>query len=246
MKARIFSDIHNEFDYWKPIELDTDRETTLILVGDLWTGDKVQKTINWLNELSVRFANIVIVLGNHDYWRNKYWREIPNIINQHTFANVHCLENNTVTIEGMIIGGCTLWTDLANEDPNVIYGATMCTNDFMQMHVAEFNTKDWLNEFYKSKEFITKTKVDILLTHYMPSSKFTDPKFKGSFCNPLFSSDLVDYMVNHYIPMPRYWMYGHTHTPGKDTVLDTQFICNPRGYPHENTKFDEISFYEFT
>ena len=245
MKVRIFSDIHNEFERWSPIELDTDSETTLFLVGDLWTGDKVQLTINWLNELSVRFANIVLVLGNHDYWRNKYWREIPNIINQHTFANVHCLQNSSVVIEGKVISGCTLWTDLNNADPATVYGAIGCTNDFMQMHIAEFKTEQWLKEFQKSKEFL-RSPADIVLTHYMPSSSFTDPRFKGDFCNPLFSSDLVEYMVNHYITMPKYWLYGHTHTSGKAKILDTEFICNPRGYPKENSKFDEVSFYEFT
>ena len=246
MKVRIFSDIHNEFERWSPIELDTDSETTLILAGDLWTGDRTAFTIEWLAELSKRFANIVVVLGNHDYWRNAVWRSLPKLIDESTPDNVYCLQNNSIVIDGEVIAGCTLWTDLDNENPSVIYGAVGCTNDFMQMHIAEFKTKDWLEEFAKSKEFILTNPVDILITHYMPSSSFTDPKFKGSFCNPLFSSDLVEYMINYYVPMPRYWIYGHTHTPGKATILDTQFICNPRGYPNENSKFDEESFYEFT
>ena len=245
MKVRIFSDIHNEFQRWSPIELDTDSETTLILAGDLWTGDKVQNTINWLNELSVRFANVVVVLGNHDYWRNKNWKNIPDAINDNTFANVFVLENTFIEIEGKLIGGCTLWTDLNNQNPSTVYGAVGCTNDFMQMHIAEFSTDKWLKEFYNSREFIENTKCDILITHYMPSSSFTDPRFKGSFCNPLFSSDLVEYMVNHYISMPRYWIYGHTHTAGKARILDTEFFCNPRGYPRENNEFDEVSLYEF-
>ena len=34
------------------------------------------------------------------------------------------------------------------------------------------------------------------------------------------------------------WIYGHTHMPASNIINGTQFLCNPIGYPGENSKVD--------
>jgi len=34
------------------------------------------------------------------------------------------------------------------------------------------------------------------------------------------------------------WIYGHTHTPSNVIINGIPFLCNPIGYPDENSKID--------
>ena len=80
---RIFSDIHLDFDYygikgknisfdkiWRPTKLSTDKETILILAGDLWHSHKIFSFMgkSWLKGISQRYGLVLVVLGNHDFW----------------------------------------------------------------------------------------------------------------------------------------------------------------------------------
>jgi hypothetical protein len=39
-------------------------------------------------------------------------------------------------------------------------------------------------------------------------------------------------------PQIKYWIHGHTHTHFDYKIGECRVICNPRGYPNENTGFD--------
>src|ERR1035437_1024565 len=81
MKLRVYSDIHldhyssrasSKFEkaFWYPPELPDDKDTTLILAGDLWMGTKFIEWAGlcWIGIVAKRFKEVLIVLGNHDYW----------------------------------------------------------------------------------------------------------------------------------------------------------------------------------
>jgi hypothetical protein len=36
----------------------------------------------------------------------------------------------------------------------------------------------------------------------------------------------------------KYWIYGHTHTPSNIFINEIPFLCNPIGYPNENSNLD--------
>ena len=36
----------------------------------------------------------------------------------------------------------------------------------------------------------------------------------------------------------KYWIYGHTHTRSNVIINEIPFLCNPIGYPNENTFLD--------
>lgn len=245
MKFRVFSDIHLDFDkynLWFPKELPEDKDTVLFLVGDFGTALSIDRTINWLNKLGEKFYQVVIVLGNHDYWGSDQWWTEPAKISMRLYGNIYILEKNFIIINGIRIGGCTLWTDMDKDELKIRY-ARNATNDLSR--ISDMQASDWIEEFNNSKDWIIHNPVDILLTHYVPMRRFTSPRFTDSYENYMFSSDIASDMINHYQPMPKYWLFGHTHDAYKEKILGTQFICNPKGYPMENCHFDEDSVYEY-
>jgi len=43
--------------------------------------------------------------------------------------------------------------------------------------------------------------------------------------------DLIEKNVNK----KKSWIYGHTHTPSNVIINEISFLCNPIGYPNENS-----------
>ena len=246
MKFRVFSDIHLDFNrdnLWFPKELPEDKDTVLFLVGDFNVAPFRDRTVEWLTELGLRFKNVVGVLGNHDYWGSDNWGSEPYILDNLLPSNVYILEKTSITIDDIRIGGCTLWTNMDN-DPAKISFARAATNDLAR--IKGMKAQDWIDEFIVAKDWIITNPVDILLTHYVPMRKFTTPRFMNSYENYMFSSDIGQDMINYYHSMPKYWLFGHTHSNFKEKILGTTFICNPKGYHDENFfGFDHEALYEY-
>ncbi len=243
MKFRIFSDIHLDHSPWVPKPMDYDSETTLIIAGDLYTGTRTSEIINWLNDRAHDFKYVIFVMGNHDYWTNRFgndnWKHIPNIISKFLEPNVFLLEKEVVELDGIKIGGATLWTDIDNYNPVVALEAHHYTNDFKFMPMM--TPQLWMEEYANTVKWINENPVDVLVTHYVPSSKFCHPRFKKDIGNCMFNSETIDQVTN----LPKLWVFGHTHDNYDEEVYGTKFICNPRGYNYENDSFKEGSLYEF-
>ena len=126
---RIFSDIHLDFDIpnklknfnpeqgiWTPTALPKDKETILILAGDIWHAKKPFSFANfsWFKHISEQFHSIVVLLGNHDFWggnlKNEYNTYQKYILEQN-LSNVHLLQNNTLKFDNLKIIGGTMWTN---------------------------------------------------------------------------------------------------------------------------------------
>ena len=73
MLVRVYSDIHNEIrryyklPQWFPPELDKDKDTVLILAGDI---DHAKQLPKYLDELAKRFKAVVHVAGNHEFYNS--------------------------------------------------------------------------------------------------------------------------------------------------------------------------------
>lgn len=253
MKFRVFSDLHLDLDYahrnnlWMPTVLSDDINTTLILAGDFWHGDKLIQVSEWLNYLARRFKHVVVVLGNHDYWFSPNWRRAAYQLKELVGNNVHVLEKQTVDIEGVRIGGATLWTDINGGDPISIIRGKNYTNDIQ--YIKGMTTDMWIAEFNNTVEWILESELDIIVTHYVPTTMFTAEEFIGNPGNCMFSTDLIERinLLHREYNMPKYWVFGHTHTAVEKELGNTTFICNPRGYRDagEHTGFNEVSLYEF-
>jgi len=243
MKYRVFSDIHLDHEMWLPKPMPYDDETTLILAGDLWSRTRATEMLVWLDDLAVRFKYVVFVLGNHDYWTtrncNADWRTAVEELKPYLAGNVFLLEKEVIELDGVKIGGATLWTDINGYDPIAATFAHQYTNDLRYINGMTANT--WMQEYANTVEWIKGIDVDILVTHYVPSPHFSHLRYKGMIESCMFNSNTIGQISN----WPKVWIFGHTHDNYNEILGDTNFICNPRGYRYENQDFKEESLYEF-
>src|SRR5947208_3550551 len=72
----------------------------------------------------------------------------------------------------------------------------------------------------------------VVVTHFAPHPRSIAPAYAGHRANPGFVLDLEDSMGSAAL-----WIHGHTHTFFDYRVRGTRVICNPRGYPGEQTGF---------
>ena len=76
--------------------------------------------------------------------------------------------------------------------------------------------------------------IDIMVSHYTP----VIPENYESTTYGLSSSSTF-YMFNGYKDVerinPKYWIFGHMHSNHDFMYNDTRFLCNPLGYPGENS-----------
>ena len=109
----ILSDIHD----------DTNRDTTkknfllpddvqadiCVIAGDI-AGRLSRMGRTWL-EHQFRQMPIVIVPGNHDYWKSDFNREVDKFRESLQVDWIHCLDGDSVTLAGTRFVGGALWTD---------------------------------------------------------------------------------------------------------------------------------------
>lgn len=273
--VRLASDIHLDFDLighknveateldiiWSPTKLETDKETVLVLAGDLWVDNRPfvrrhNTYTSWMEYVAHRFHSVVVVLGNHDYWGGSIHRatdKAKESIEETGIKNVYLLENDTVIIGDMKFTGGTLWTDYNNGDPITMLSGprTMADYDRIQAGTGSIRRgvkpQDMLTSHVKTLEHIKENaKRDypeqkvIVVTHMAPSFRSITPGYeRETITNHFYYSDLEPVIGNLSFEAD-YWFHGHVHSC-HDYMLDrTRVICNPRGYAkYENTGFDE-------
>lgn len=104
MNIGAISDMHGQFPIMPKLH---DQKIDLLLIpGDILSGNRdlvqahesMKKFLKWVKDIDAK--NTVITPGNHDFW-NRDLIEFPK--------NVHCLIDEWIDIDGLIIHG-TPWT----------------------------------------------------------------------------------------------------------------------------------------
>jgi predicted MPP superfamily phosphohydrolase len=174
MKIQIISDVHLElgervFDFSKP--------DLLILAGDIHIG---QKGLLGILE-KVKNIPVIYVLGNHEYYKNTYPKLLHKIKQSAKGTNVHVLENESISIDGITFHGSSLWTDFELlGDPRVSgYECEQKMNDYkmirrdpsysrlrsIDMHVMHNESLRWLEKSLSE----STSKTNVVVTHHAPS-----------------------------------------------------------------------------
>jgi UDP-2,3-diacylglucosamine pyrophosphatase LpxH len=266
MLIRVFSDTHWEFaakaggNFWTPKELDTDKETTLILAGDLWNG---LDSINVIKTFNQRFKRVLIVLGNHDYWGSNYFHELDLDYQQELIIqgmdNCFLMDRDTFEFDGVLFIGATLWTNMGKEDPLTVHAATQIMyQDFNQIYTCldseyyfkkKFKPEDWLTQNRKDFNYIkaivngNKDIPIVIITHHGWTTQSIHEKYKDDkIANWYFISDYSEFILDN--PHIKLIAHGHIHNKMIYNVGETKVVANPYGYPAENKLFDEVSLYE--
>lgn len=240
MKLHILSDLHNEFDEYQPANVEAD---VVILAGDI---DVKGRAIDWAKQ---QFPDtpVVYVMGNHEYYKSAWPKQLDEMRTQSAKSLVHVMDNDHIKIEGVNFLGCTLWTDFnlfgsAHVDG---YQAGTSMNDYKKIRVSprfrRLTPNDtvrlhrqslaWLKD--KAKEFAGEPVV--IVTHHAPSAKSLPAHAIDDDLSTAYASNLEDFVATS---QARLWVHGHIHSSVDYVVGHTRVMCNPRGYPDEDTGFN--------
>ncbi|MCG5053393.1 MAG: metallophosphoesterase [Myxococcales bacterium] len=234
MRLRVFSDLHLEFGPFVPPAVEAD---VVVLAGDTHLGTK---GVAWARQA---FADVpvIYVLGNHEYYGHAIPRLVDQLRHEAAGSNVHVLERDVLTIEGVRFAGATLWTDMA------LGGDLRLGMDAAGAHMSDFRmirvspryrrlepadavgfhqrTRAWLEEVLTEPP-----RVHVVVTHHAPLPASLDPAHAGAPARAAYASNLRALIER---TQPSLWVHGHVHHARDHHVGATRILCNPRGYPRE-------------
>ena len=234
VKIHVLSDLHLEFQHWAPPEVGAD---IVVLAGDIHVG---KQGVEWARR-HFSLQSVVYVPGNHEFYGDEMQNLRADLLRKGRDLGVDVLDGHELVIGGARFLGATLWTDFA------LHGRDMSSID-RAMADADYGMNDFRCIGYGERErFLPKdaraihleqarwlrTKLaekfpgpTIVVTHHLPHRHSIHPRYKGSYLNPSFASDLSDLMG----PSVSLWIHGHTHESFDYVVNGTRVVCNPRGY----------------
>jgi predicted phosphodiesterase len=209
----------------------------------------------FLKKMNTDFKKVFIITGNHEYYSSdKYGshsidetnKMIESLIIIHKLTNITFLNNSYELYNDVLFAGTTLWSKI----PSVNMNDICLMNDFKQIQGLTYDTynllyynscsfiEEMLSDICKEENYKNKNKKIVMMTHHLPSFNLIDEKHTFSDTNCFYASKCNMYFVE---PI-KAWIYGHTHTPNKTVMNNIKFVCNPKGYPSENTiiKYETI------
>lgn len=271
MKIQVISDIHLDHEsiaihraqgskkkFERFIPRNEGGADVLVVAGDLHTGvniftDKVLPTgETWFTAVSPYYKEIVVVLGNHDFWDGSLlghaylWKErLWNL----GVTNVHVLDKSCIEIGGVLFAGGTMWTNY-NDNPTWAAAAAHEMNDFAYTEYMEGHRLRpvHLKEDHRLFDFFLHgvrnvaardTRL-VVVTHHAPTAMSVDPMY-GAPSNSCYYEDMSDHMLPFGDEVtPALWVHGHVHKNQDYMCGNTRVVCNPRGYfpAYLNNKFN--------
>lgn len=244
MLIRICSDLHCEF--WNTSNpnkinrilysiipsMTNDKETVLVIAGDIGLYHLSNTWVYPLNLLSLRFKKVIWVSGNHMYYNNNsFGHEYKfSIVGE----NITLLENSYILIDETFFIGANLWTNMNNSNPIDMLACSRGMRDFEVIKKVDGSTltpKDTVEVFNNSAKFIFKKMLSgydcVVVTHHLPSSKSIAEEYKNSNINAAYYTELYDHIYDSNCAL---WIHGHTHSSMDYLINNTRVICNPYGY----------------
>ncbi len=239
MKLHVLSDIHVEFKSFDAPSTDAD---VVILAGDIHVG---KNGLDWALQ---QFPDkpVIYVLGNHEYYGKAIPRYTEKLRTLASGTNVHILEQDTLTLDGVTFLGCTLWTDFELfGDPRIAgYEATQKMTDYKKIRVSpkysRLRSVDTAAIHHRSRrwletQFSESVNDVVVVTHHAPSIKSLPESHHDDLMSAAYVSNLEEIVGRS---RAKCWIHGHLHAPSDYRLGETRVLCNPRGYPDEyNDRF---------
>ena len=251
-KFKLMSDLHLEFfdrkrygiadqPVWMPPELPDDKDTVLLLAGDIHVGTQAKP---WIEIMCARFKHVIYILGNHEFYHNEFYEVKDTWQYLKMPDNFTFLDDGIQIIDDVRIIGGTLWTDVRDQTKDfgfTVWNGKQRMSDYRVTTINHKRTgqhrmltpedtiaahKDTLDYFkiMLAEPFEGKT---IVMTHHLPHEDCVADHFKDNAFNPFYVTNLDYVMDNFNIDV---WVHGHTHSNIDIKVHDTRILCNPRGY----------------
>jgi len=123
---RVISDLHLEFSngIFDLPRLESDKDTILVLSGDIGMFSYPETYIPFLKECSLRFREIIYIAGNHEYYGSdiNYGLECgKNEISKANLKNVFLGDNFVHQVDDVYFVCSTLWSSFDNKNPMSMY-----------------------------------------------------------------------------------------------------------------------------
>ncbi len=235
MRLHILSDLHLEFAAWTPPPVDAD---LVILAGDTHVGPA---GVTWAARA---FAGtpVVYVPGNHEYYGEVYPAHLHALRRAARGTTVHVLDRGVLSLPGLRVLGCTLWTDfdLHGDRRAAMDLAASMMWDYRQIRVGpqrrparpadsrrwHRRARAWLAATLPDRDVAT-----VVVTHHAPDRGAVSQEPEDRAYGPAYASDLADLITAH---APALWVHGHTHRARDTAIGRTRMVSNPRGYPDED------------
>lgn len=236
MRLWILSDLHLELTRaWDLPAPDARPEyDVLVVAGDL--VPKMERGVKWLLE-RVTDRPVLYIAGNHEGYGCDIDRTVEKARDAAAGSNIHIMQNDTVTIDGVTFIGATLWTDfdLFGDAEHAMTAAAGSMNDYRKIRLRNYELrlrpKDTLKRHIESRDFIArelrKPGRHVVVTHHAPHPTGVRRGFERDIVSASYASDLTDLIVSG---APELWVYGHTHEARQDVVGSTRLVTNAKGY----------------
>lgn len=279
-KFSLISDLHLEF-----ADLTLPGGEVLLIAGDaceagrikpdMYTGvmprlqkyegpeKRADRHYRFFKEECAKYDRVLYIVGNHEHYGGKFNQTHDIIRERLSDTNVELLERDVVDVDGTLVVGTTLWSDVS--DPMVEMVVKESMNDYhsirlkecyghdpMQVNYRRLRPADTVREFYKSRDYIdliareNPDKKIVVMTHHGPSKLSIDPMYDLPHqreMNRAYYSDLDQMILDR--ENIKVWCHGHTHTHHDYELGQCRVICNPRGYyGYETiaTKYQPLDF----
>lgn len=240
-RIQYVSDLHLEFQQnrqWiaeHPLEVTGD---ILLVAGDSAyldlpdSGNDTYSAYKFWDWASKQYKQVIVCLGNHDFYGYYDLSSIPNGFCKTIRHNVHAYYNSVVHLGDTDIIVSTLWSKI---EPYNAFLTEKNVSDFYRIRYdgRQLTADDFNHEHERCLTFIEQAisesdaKKIIVLTHHVPTQLCTAAEFLDSPINGAFTVELVNFISNNRID---YWIYGHSHRNIKAQIGDTLIISNQLGY----------------
>ncbi len=248
MKIRVLSDIHLEFGDYVVEPLPDDKDTVLVLAGDITVAaSKVTKNVfaPFIKRCNEQFLFVAMIMGNHEHYNgdtNRSREKLEAVLEG--LDNVQLLQNETVYLGDVAFIGATMWTDCSLDGIAMSPKAEMLWNGMTDSKIVKvygnqmtaYHSRDL---HAHSKEYMLKKIAEakaggyktVAIMHHCPSSKSTHAMYAGQDFNMFFVSQMDLELAE---ANPDVVIHGHTHHAFDymldEAICNTRVVCNPRGY----------------
>ncbi|CAJ0773644.1 hypothetical protein LMG18090_00148 [Ralstonia mannitolilytica] len=250
MNLLILSDLHLEFSL---LDIDTTGVDIIVLAGDIHLGSR---GIPWI-EAQSKGLPVIYVPGNHEFYKGEHSRVLRDLRAACAATpNVHLLDMDKITIDGVEFLGATLWTDFAlyrgtgksvlSAESYAARGMTDYTGairfetrgvfrrlqprDTIQMHIA---ARQWLND----ELMVPTQRKRVVVTHHAPSARSVAQQYEDDPLTPAYAS-----RMDSVVRLADLWIHGHMHDSFDYTEGECRVVCNPRGYAPTGKNAENDSF----
>ena len=241
LKLQFVSDLHLEFQqnslFLKEHPLDVAGDI-LLIAGDTAYLDLPESKSDSYSQYdfwdwaSRHYKQVVVCLGNHDFYGNYDLATIPDGYCKQIRHNVNAFYNAVVHFEDVDVIVSTLWSHI---EPSDAFFVERNVSDFYRIKykghrltVSDFNCEhERCLQFVKKAVAESGAKIKIVLTHHVPTQRCTASEFKGNTINGAFTVELGDYIADSGID---YWIYGHSHRNIEAQIGKTLILSNQLGY----------------